>query len=255
MARQLFFGMISLLVMAAADIASAQTPLLMRKIAKNDGVTPTFIGGLPAVPADWPATRWFGQSCTSTIIGSRTVVTAAHCIGNGQSAAIELDNGTVSVVCNHHPAYRSNSSADVALCLADDDLVARGLKYESVNADPSRLQVGTPVTLLGFGCTELGGPPGALYVGTFKITQLPSGNDYRYFLSGGGVKCSGESGGAGYLNVAGGRLVAGTHKDGDQQSAALVETAVPQVIDFYRNWADMNSTQICGVNADATNCR
>jgi hypothetical protein len=173
---------IALPLIFATDIAATDPTILMKKIAKHNGTKPKIIGGQPADPADWSATRWFDQGCTSTIIGVRTVVTAAHCIGDGQSAGIELNNSTVPVTCNQDPDYASNTTADVALCLASSDLVAPGLKYESINIDQSYLQVGTPITLLGFGCTEPGGPAGVLYVGTSTISQLPSGDDYRYCL-------------------------------------------------------------------------
>jgi hypothetical protein len=175
----------------------------------------------------------------------------------GASAAIELDNSTVAVVCSQHPEFASNPFADVALCLASSGLLAPSLKYESINIDSSLLQIGTPITLLGFGCTEPDGPvTGALYVGTSTIDQLPSGNDYRYALSGGAVTCAGDSGGAGYLELAGVRLVAGTHKSGDEKQVSIqVETALPEILSFYRTFAAVNSTTICGVNADATNCR
>jgi trypsin len=134
-----FFLAVLLVISAAEKAAGDSPPIVMKKPIKHSGASPNIIGGQPADPTAWPATRWFNQSCTSTIVGVRAVVTAAHCIGDGQSAAVELDNSTVMVVCNQHPDYVSNDYADVALCLASSDLQASGLKYESINVDSSLL--------------------------------------------------------------------------------------------------------------------
>src|SRR5262245_40931244 len=65
----------------------------------------------PAGPGQWPVTFVFRTdegACTSTGVGRRVVLTAAHCVRDGQEATIVSNNRSNSVTCTHHPTYVSD---------------------------------------------------------------------------------------------------------------------------------------------------
>src|SRR5690606_31297364 len=74
------------------------------------------IGGTVADPNDWPASPWVGN-CSSTLIGERVLLTAAHCVSNGGTKTFNIGSTRYTGTCTHHGSYRSNSTADWALCL------------------------------------------------------------------------------------------------------------------------------------------
>jgi hypothetical protein len=76
-------------------------------------------------PAAWPATFVFRNksngACTATVIGEQVVLTAAHCISDGDVGSLKPDpQTTVKLTCNQHPNYiKGDKSADFALCRGD----------------------------------------------------------------------------------------------------------------------------------------
>lgn len=253
----------SFFVMSAAPAAD----MLMR--VPDVVASPQLIGAKPAPPSDWPATLIFtipGGGCTSTAIGPRVLLTAAHCVEDGQKGTVSINkNGTLiaerSVKCTHHPGYAENYTLDFALCLVDDTLSGTIPAFERVNVNPSNIQAQTKVTLLGFGCTKEGGVDGSfgqLFVGDATVKKRPSGTDNYYYALGGAALCYGDSGGAAYYTQPGrtSRLIIGINSRGDISSRSyLASTSNMAFLDWAYSWATTNAADICGLSETTEGCR
>lgn len=109
-----------------------------------------------------------GLSCTSTLIGPDTVLTAAHCvdakdpIDKAKTRLILLRDGTKSVRgdCKMHHTYASadiekdipRSHEDYALCKLSSEI--KGRKFDSITTD-ALLENEDKIVLTGFGCTKI----------------------------------------------------------------------------------------------------
>ncbi len=187
----------------------------------------------------WPATYHAVNpfSCTATLVGSRTALTAAHCIG--KDPRIELRQAGVAITgrCTVHPSYNRtwaedcrssgkscSTSYDLALCYLDRaPSVGR---HERLSASAQDYAIGGVVFLVGFGCIYKDGTGGSvvkrkpdgtiekaesvLHSGWAQIVSTFSGvNDYVTTTSkisgttlptrSGANVCPGDSGGLAYL--------------------------------------------------------
>jgi hypothetical protein len=233
---------------------------------KSSGAKPQVIGGEPADAKKWPATFIFrnsnGGGCTATAVGRQAVITAAHCIDDGAKGSISVGTLTADVVCNHHPTYPDDISADFALCVLNKALPKLGDGFERLNtADNNAPAKGKDVTLLGYGCRVKGGSDqsfGNLYEGTAKVVVRPS-KDLYVRTQGGAALCFGDSGGGAYhaTNPAGTtRRLFGINSRGDISTNSWISTtANKSFIDWSRGWADKNKIKICGLDSNAEDCR
>lgn len=195
-------------------------------------------------PANWPAT-FFGSYlaagktyfCTATLVGSRTLLTAAHCVGAMPTMVIRRGPDKWVAACQRISGYTTAwpapcdkdgqcpTSADYALCFIDPaqnnippPQVAR---HERLNIDPAAVAIGGVLKLLGFGCTDKSKTGGSsmekdvLTGGWGRISGLAA-PDYNYIktewslqnaplpgyvnVSDGANICPGDSGGAVYLS-------------------------------------------------------
>ncbi|WP_332770560.1 trypsin-like serine protease [Phenylobacterium sp.] len=219
------------------------------------GFTPMFvpkggvqvINGRPIVAADWPAlikaqftevdpatNTPVGFNCTATIIGPRTLLTAAHCLDKGgapaslRSASLTLQGFGIPMRCAIPASYANatpkpgsvRTSADYALCLLDADLGqlnAPGLRYERLNLN-SIVAKGSNVAITGWGCTKAVFKPGGgfahgeaspkpLAVGAPVDAPAGSPAEPNYLATRskpatGGALCPGDSGGPLYRGPA-----------------------------------------------------
>lgn len=238
------------------------------------GARELIIGGTRAEPSDWPATFVFsdgGGGCTSTAVGERVLLTAAHCVHDGAQGVIYREGSTIPVVCDHHPGYHDGVpnndpaweekvSPDFALCRLGADLT--GVEFEWVNADPSVPEHGDLVHLLGFGCNEVGGTDGGfgvLYEGDAAVSALPAGSSYYTTTYGGAALCFGDSGGGAYVfgnpskTI---RWLIGVNSRGDISTMSLLSTtSVGGFVAWAQDWSSTNDVEICGLGANASGCR
>jgi hypothetical protein len=120
--------------------------------------------------------------CSGTIVGPRTVLSAAHC-ANVDSPYFEYAGERYSV------RYVRSGSGDLSLAIADRDIT--GAKPMSIGGN---VKHGEPIANAGYGCTEKGGKPGSMHIGFSKVI----GMDEDHLLSvakDGGALCDGDSGG------------------------------------------------------------
>ena len=233
---------------------------------KSSGAKPQVIGADPADPKKWPATFIFrnsnGGGCTATAVGRQVIITAAHCIDDGAKGTVSVGSLTADVVCNHHPGYPGDISADFALCFLNKGLPKLGDGFERVNiTDNSAPANGQDVTLLGYGCRMKGGSDqsfGELYEGTAKVVLRPN-KDLYVRTKGGAALCFGDSGGGAYnfTNPAETiRRLFGVNSRGDISTNSWISTtANKSFIDWSTAWVDKNKARVCGLGSTAEDCR
>src|SRR5262249_44948045 len=152
----------------------------------------------PVIPnaADFPATfyTWTGGFCSSSLVGPRVLLTAAHCVPDGK-VKVEIPGHPVRGTCTSAPP-----PTDIALCTLDG--APASVTYETVNSQSSVLHVLLPIVLSGFGCTlqNGGGPPGHVFgIGLAKISMLPTPGSDDFTTDGDSTLCSGDSGAPAFL--------------------------------------------------------
>jgi hypothetical protein len=216
--------------------------------------SPALIGGTIADRKLYPATVWIGN-CTASIIGPRTIWTAAHCVNRSASTTIGTTRYTSQCIRDEN-YLRGNSTADYALCYTNQDV--SGIPYENVNTDPKHVAKGDYILQSGFGCTRWGGAiDGQLRVGRSQIITMPSGTNNDYVTGNGAVLCSGDSGGPAWsLNPDGSRnlLISTNSRSNTTSRSYLSAIATPQGLAFLKRYQEQFKTGICGVD-QTVGCR
>jgi hypothetical protein len=243
------------------------------ELSRPDNLNTELRGGRVADPAEWQASFYSlsaDGACTSTLVGDRVLLTAAHCVADGAPVTLKRGDVTYRGVCEHAPEYHGGGqyarTADYALCALDAPVI--GVAPERLNPDPSLVRVGTQVLLTGFGCTTnqgTGGNDGIYRIGDAHAVSVPSGANNDITVEGQAGLCFGDSGGPAFLQLAGGRrLVVSVNSRVQNNShtgtdlgiqSYLSSTSTPIAIAFLRDWSRRNNLHICGLDSAATLCR
>ncbi|MEN3347108.1 MAG: hypothetical protein V7632_743 [Bradyrhizobium sp.] len=267
--RPVLKALILLLALGGTSPGYAADPagkIVMRKAAPNGAGVPQIDGGTSQDLAVWPATLKYYKSgtfsCTSTIVGENTIVTAAHCVVDATELTVELDAGTFPVSCTRHPLFnRATLEADIALCYSAKAF-PNTVGFENLDVRSTRVQVGSNLFLLGYGCRDVNAPfdAGQLYGGSAKVFQMAPTPTGHVRTKDGVVICPGDSGGAAYVlavddKPVNPRSIVGINSGYIATDRISAITGLSGVIaEFIRDWAADNKTLICGVHPDARPC-
>lgn len=252
----------SVALAASVQLGVSADHLEMQSLDAESELSTELIGGTIATADEYPGVFYTSQGssrCTGTVVGERVVASAAHCMSNGGSLALTYKDVRYTGRCTHAPGYRTNSTADWALCLLSEaipDPIA-----ETVNTDATPLAVGGQIVLMGYGCIYSGGSggnDGKLRIGRAPIRSLPSGTSYDIITRGTSALCYGDSGGPSFYVDAetGKRVQTGINSRGDISTTSYLSSLhVRPAQDFYRTFAEQNGVTICGISDDAQGCR
>lgn len=274
---KLFCSITILLSFISSAVYAEEIKFSMKSASKyaDDTADLKIIGGIKADVSEWPATFVFksigGGGCTSTAVGPKTIITAAHCIEHKAKGTVEIANDVIPVRCFHHPDYVSSisstdpdweekASPDFALCTTENEI--KGIEFENLNKDVSLVTDKPTVLLLGFGCNSIGGSDGGfgvLYEGEAAIQSLPKGSSYYLRTLGGAAVCYGDSGGLDYifLNESSRtrRIAIGVSSRGDISTKSLISaTHVEGFLNWANKFAKENDSPICGLDEQVQGC-
>lgn len=222
-------------VLAGAVLGSACGQVDLPPAAPSESTRQEIIGGTVTMgdPAVVALVVGFGgrfsSYCTGSLIGPKTVLTAAHCIyAQGQNAPYSIAFGTyasnpsstVRVVSQtRHPAYGGQSNDFGLLRL---ERAVTNVPFIRLNETPlTQAMLGTSVRHSGFGVTDGASQIGG---GTKREVATPLRRVMATsFESGapGKQTCQGDSGGPGFMKLAGSNVekVVGVVSYGDQNCA------------------------------------
>jgi hypothetical protein len=223
-------------------------------------------GGKPADPSQYRASFYSKSAdgmCTSTLVGPRALLTAAHCVPAEGTITIRMGAKSWQATCTHHPRYAKNETADWAACAFTSD--GPKVPYERVNGDPTLLKVDAALELTGFGCITdqgTGGNDGIYRIGEAKIVRLPKDQDFDVVTQGPVGLCFGDSGGPSFRYADSerkSRVVVGVNSRVGQDGSGNLNahsylSSTSAATDFLKEWATSKGVQVCGLTADAPGC-
>jgi len=151
--------------------------------------------------------------CTATLIGQKTVLTAAHCIEGSASSHVFVAGGASypAVAAYKHPNYAMDSSADIAVVI-----LAQAPPISPSVISTAAPWVGLQVTLVGFGVTsEYGSDSGTKRIAKNTIKSVTQ-NVLTWSGASGSIggTCYGDSGGPAFSTINGKEVQVGITSSG-----------------------------------------
>jgi secreted trypsin-like serine protease len=215
---------------------------------------PNLINGREAEIGEFPEVVWLqiGNSrCTGTLVGPRVLVTAAHCASNGQTIRFQVGQTQYTAKATRSSLYPAQDH-DIALGLINGSV--EGVPFASVGG---QAEVGTAITLAGYGCVRPGGGggnDGKLRVGESTVVNF-SGFDMVSKLENGAALCFGDSGGPAFMRLEDAHnehhVLIGVNSKGDIRTTNYnTRTDINESQNFFRGFATRHNVSICGVTED-----
>lgn len=174
--RKATVAMLALSLLPTVASASVASPSDPSAIVGGENVGPCGYPSVVAMMVD------DAQVCTGSLVAPDLVVTAAHCLPDALNRVVFGEDVTAParsieiVTCAVNPLFDGTGPADTALCtLAEEVTDVQPIPLASECEAELLVQVGNPVTLVGFGVN----------MAEFD----PSGNpDFPFMTSGNGIK-------------------------------------------------------------------
>ncbi len=254
------------------SLASMKTPLLLAGLVCTTvlggceeplenfaDIDQAIVRGTPVPEGEYPETVMVllgGGLCTGTIVSQQTVLTAAHCVGFGNTPVqninvrIDVPGADATIAAS---SYEVHPSADLAIIKL---VMPSG--YDGIplaKEDPNTI-TGEAITLVGYGKTRTipvagdSGASGTKHIGYNTLSGVvnagdPYGMNIEY-ESPGSVKCNGDSGGPTFLETSGSLelLAVTSHGTGNEQynGQLVCEATTTRSHDvalyFYKSWVE-----------------
>jgi secreted trypsin-like serine protease len=211
-----------------------------RPAVTDENVVPVIVNG--QATDEFPAVGFFHtktKPATATLIGRRTVLTAAHCIDDGFAHKFELGGKLYEIESAvRHPEFVVNQG-DLTrmdpLNRADHDLAIVRLKEAPPVApavvNSSRMNSGQALVVVGYGETELNKNDRGVKRRAQNFVERITPNKLEF--RGPQSVCHGDSGGPSFAQVQGQMLLVGVHS---VVSNPCGRFGVDMRVDFYLDW-------------------
>lgn len=238
------FNILTLTVFVAAgamkcapgrDAGTAWDPALEGYV--TDGVLHQGKDDHPSVGLLYATSTAGTDICTATLVGKRTILTAAHCnMGSGQKFRLGAKEYSVISFKAHSTYQMGVAGFDIAVAELDS----------APTVSPSAIgivkpSIGETVTIVGFGVTYFNGnDAGVKRIAKNKISKFTQ--DLLQFDgtgNGEGNACSGDSGGPSFIDYNGQEVIAGVHS---MASMPCGSSGFDTRTDLYVDWIVQNAS-------------